>query len=161
MPSFLLVFSSRQPIDDSDRRTGLLGAALSQYQPGIPESINAKKESQPNALVRRSSGGNLMLSSESRTFSFTNERRRAASPLPTLFQQQPRDISVLSKPHPQFLSSQPADYTGIHYPQPNRSIINRDMSSSGLSTDSANMYQSQNTIHQSSSSFHRNPVRWL
>lgn len=96
-----------------------------------------------------------MLSSDSRTFSFSNERRRVASPLPTLFQQHPRDDAV----YPQLLSTQFTDQPVIHRPQPKRSLINRDMSSSGLSTESPHIYSQQYTPHQSSNSFNRNTVR--
>jgi hypothetical protein len=128
----------------------------------MPESINAQNDIPTDMLKRRSSGGNLLLSSDNRTFSFNSERRRAASPLPIMnsrFQQQPQDRLTSPRPYPQLLSSQHTDQPAIHRPQPNRSLINRDMSSSGLSTESAGMYHSTNTIKQSGSSFNRNSVR--
>lgn len=142
--------------------TGLLGAALSQYKSSTADSINPQQDIPTNLLKRRSSGGNLMLSSESRTRSFTGERRRAASPLPmrNSRSQLPQDRTSSPKPFPSLLP-QYAEPPQIHRPRASKPLMNRERKSSSIisTNSSAGIYQGDNAMSLSSNTFSRNMVR--
>lgn len=135
---------------------GGLGAALSQYSTSTNEPSSLFADSSTNLMKHRTSGGNLLLSSQSRTASFQSERKRAASPmLNSMFQFQERQFgspklfssvlvssSTLLEP-PDLYRSDRQNSAAILRPNPNRLSAVRDQH---WSTSTSSVLRQGNTI---------------
>ena len=99
-------------------------------------------QERPSTLLKRRGSGGLFLSGPSRTTSFNNERRRAASPLLSMRSQQPElqklFSSLMTTPNATSIIDPPPNIfrpgqqrtLAIHRPLPNKAIIGRERSSS-------------------------------
>jgi hypothetical protein len=79
-PHATSLYLCRQKKEKEWESSGGLGAALSQYSISNEEDMPWKDQS-TTLMKRKSSGGNLTISSQNRSKSFSNERFRAASPM--------------------------------------------------------------------------------